>query len=346
MPSRSLITIALLIVLVEILVIGFIVNSVQKNLVEGLIAQNIEKERVIVAQVARSLEQDVKTVHDKLYLLAQRADIATGSKLDCQNEIEYAFPLLKSHAANLLRTDKKGDIYCAINKDSIGINVLGNADFKQMFEDPEHKSIIHRTAFSTVSNQYVIGVHVPVYSRDGKEFLGSLGGAIYLSELGEKYLKNLTLPKQGDMTLVDDNGDLLYAPSPESQKYIGKNLLAEEILALMPDATVKEKYVTLVKELLSEVKQGRTGISRYNNPPEPEKLSVYYPVKVSDERYWAVAMNVPVEDITRQIDDSSLISGFKSFSALFIAMVAVILVTQIGLFSYLISNSRKTRNDQ
>lgn len=339
MPAnRNLLVVAVIIIVAELLMILFVIDASRKKLIEGLITQGIQKQRIASAQVAKTLEEDHQGIHDRLSLLAQHPSILIGSPAQCQVELAKAARFMESRVDNLIRTDKQGNIDCAQNKEAVGINVFGDEDFKTLFANPgtreTHAHIMHRVTFSSVSKQYVVGMHMARFSDEG-EFLGSLGGAIYISKLGEKYFQDFEGAERSRVSLVDDNGDLLFSANPKAKEVIGKNLLAEEVLKLIPAESSKEKYITLVKELLAEVREGRTGISRYYNLPEPESISVYYPVKVLPNRYWAVAMRVPIQEITEEADQSSLIAGIKGFSALFIATIAIVLITQISLFIYL-----------
>lgn len=343
--KSNLLIIALLIVLAELLMVAFVVDAVKQRLVGGLISQESEKDRIIAHQITRSIDEDIKNVQDKLLLISQKPEVSIGNAAACQAQLEKVFEVLQSKVTNLVRIGRDGKIYCALNKNAIGVDVLANKTFKGMFDDAEHKPILHRATFSSISNQFVAGIHIPVFSEK-KEFLGTIGGVIYLSELEEKYFKNLVLYERGELTLIDDNGDILY--NPKSKELIGKNLLSDEIVSQLEEEG-RGEYKKQMQQVLADISGNRNSVVRYRYSPEPEKLAIFYPFEILPGRHWAAVVTVPIDDIVEQLDKSSLVSGLKSFSTLLYAMIAIILVTQVSLFGYLIShvqrNSKEVGND-
>lgn len=332
--NKNMLAIAFLIIIAELLVITFIIDATKNKIRESLITGAYEKEKTIAAATAKSLEQDLLAIADMLSLVAQSQAIQTGNASSCQEKLDEVFPVISKKIANLVRINEKGDIYCAVNRASIGINMLTNEDLKKLIKDPVPLPVLHRVVFSPVSNKYVAGIHVPVFTEKG-DFKGSIGGAIYFDELEKKYFKDIVLLERGRLFLLDDNGDVLYHPA--YPQIVGKNLLSKELLALMPEAQ-RSDFKNQLEQILADIQKNKVGFARYNYPPEPERIAVYHPVAIFENRHWAVVVTVPVEDIINQVDKDSLIAGFTNFSALAIATVAVVLITQISLFVYLIAH--------
>lgn len=332
MVNRQLLAVAFFIVMVELLVITLIVDATKNKIFDSLIVSRFDTEKTLASQVAHSLEEDLLGVQDMLQLAALTPGIQTGNAEVCQKELDRVFPVIEKKIANLVRINSDGGIYCAVNRASIGINVLVNEDLKNLIQAPEHRPVIHRVIFSPVSNKNVVGIHVPVFTSSG-QFKGSIGGVVYIDELEEKYFKDFQVLKRGRLMLLDDNGDVLYHPVfPE---LVGKNLLSEEIQAQIVD---RESYKNQVGKVLKDVKSNRPSFISYHYPPNPEMIAAYYPVEILPDRHWVVVVAVPVEDIIDQVDEDTLIAGFKNFTILSIGMVAVVLLTQIVLFAYLITH--------
>lgn len=331
-PSKKLFVVAFVIVTVEIITIIFLIYITRNKISENLIAQKIKTEQTIVSQLSKSLKNDLSSVESMLNLIALNPEIQSDRANDCQKKLSQVFPVIEKKIANLVRINKEGTIYCAVNRASIGIDVLKNQDLNKFIKSPEHKPILHRIVLSPVSNKYVAGLHVPVLSVNG-EFKGSIGGVIYFDELKEKYFKDFKLLETGYLILIDDNGDILY--HQKSPDFVGKNLLSEETLKLIPE---REGYKKQVEEVLVNIRQNKPSFVRSSFKPYPEMVSSYYPVEIFSDRHWAVVVTVPVKEIENQVDESSFISGFKNFTILTLAMISIILITQIMLFFYLIKH--------
>ena len=335
MGQKKLLAIAFIIVIVELLLIMFLVDATKNKISQSLILNAYEVDKQLAAQISRSLEQDLKSVQNKLSLIALFPEIQTGSSESCNKKLDQVFPLVEGKVANLVRINEKGELYCAINRESIGINVLENEDLKKIILAPEHKPVLHRVVLSSVSNKYVAGIHVPVFSGGG-HFRGSIGGVVYFDELKNKYFKDFTLLESGRVMLIDDNGDVLYHPT--SPELVGKNLLSDEIVNQLSELD-REDYKRQLEQVLDSIRHNVAGTADYQ--PNSEMIAAYHPVEILEDRHWAVVVMIPIEEIVNQVDKDPLIAGFKNFSALAMAMIATVLITQISLFVYFISHLNK-----
>src|SRR3990167_8495199 len=334
MGQKKLLAIAFIIVIVELLLIMFLVDATKNKISQSLILNAYEVDKQLAAQISRSLEQDLKSVQNKLSLIALFPEIQTGSSESCSKKLDQVFPLVEGKVANLVKINEKGELYCAINRESIGINVLENEDLKKIILAPEHKPVLHRVVLSPVSNKYVAGIHVPVVSQG--VFEGSIGGVVYFDELKDKYFKDFTLLESCRVMLIDDNGDILHNPTfPEM---VGKNLLSDEIVNQLSELD-REDYKRQLEQVLDGIRHNVAGTADYQ--PNSEMIAAYHPVEILEDRHWAVVVMIPIEEIVNQVDKDPLIAGFKNFSALAMAMIATVLITQISLFVYFISHLNK-----
>ncbi len=336
MPKNTkLIFTVFTIVVVEIALIVFLARAIKDKLNSSFLASEIENQQTFARNLAKHIEDDIAGINDKLSLMTQRTEIASGGATECNRELAESFEILGSKVANLVRVNAKGVIYCAINKDAIGIDVTENEDLKKLFGDPSHPAVVHRITFSPVSNQYVAGLHIPVYDANGK-FAGSLGGVIYFSEIEEKFFRGLASGNK-NLTLIDDNGDILHTKSSD---YIGKNLLSDEILKLIPE-NMKEEYLRLIKQALLDASEGRSVTLHSKYTSEPERVAVYYPITLTPGRHWLLSISIPVSEITNQLNRNPFVSGLSNYLVLVIGIIAVVLLTQFYLFYFLMGHLKK-----
>jgi hypothetical protein len=324
-----------IIVLAEVLMIVFLAQEVKKRVDSSLVITEIEKEQNLARQVATNLSDDLTTVQNKLSLISQRPGIMEGTTKECVEEMEKAFPYLGEKVDNLVKVNLKGVVTCSVNKAAIGIDISGNPDIKRMLEDPDHNPAAIRVILSSITKLHASAIYIPVKDARGK-FVGFLGGSIYFEKMGEKYFKEAPQAKKGSLSLIDDNGDILYGAKTE---YIGKNLLSEEILKLVPE-NIKQDYTKLVTGVLEDAKNGKPATLRTELIPGRESLSAYYPVTVVPGRYWLVSASIPVSEITNQLDVDSLIPGYNNFAVMLVGVIALVLITELGLFYYLLAHLR------
>jgi hypothetical protein len=334
--SKQLLGLAFFIIMVEILAIMVMVNATKDKIESGLIDEEFKRELSTASQAAHSLKQDMLGIENLLSLVAQSPEIQSESSDVCNTKLDQVFTILNKKVGNVVRINEKGVIFCAVNRDAIGRNALTDPGIASIIKDPEHKPVLRRITFSDLSNKYVAGIHLPVFNKSGR-FIGTIGGVIYFDELDEKYFKDFTLLDTGTLMLIDDNGDMLYNSTfPE---FVGKNLLSDEVVNQVSD---QEDYQAKTKEVLANVGNNRPSFMRYYDPPQPEMIVTFYPVEMLPGHYWAVGISVPADEVINQLNNDSLIGGFKNFSALAVAMVTIVFVTQICLFLWLISRMPTT----
>ena len=98
-------------------------------------------------------------------------------------------------------------------------------------------------------------------------------------------------------------------------------------------------YKRQLEQVLDSIRHNVAGTADYQ--PNSEMIAAYHPVEILEDRHWAVVVMIPIEEIVNQVDKDPLIAGFKNFSALAMAMIATVLITQISLFVYFISHLNK-----
>jgi len=276
--------------LFAIAVIGLIIialglvftSSAKDNFTKNMVDQYKTQELIIAQEVALVLEGEVKGIREKLDLIARLPEVRDGDTQTCGKKLEEVFVGMKERVTNLGRMNASGIFYCSVNKAAIGIDGKQYAHLKKIIDErkPVLGYVLNNTNPST-------SLHVPIFDENNT-FKGTLGGAIQFSDLQEKYLKDIKFLKQGYVTLLDDNGDLLFHPRPV---FMGKNMWSEE----MQTATKRnEDLNNMVKAVL----QGKSGTASYLFEGKL-KVAAYVPAFVFPDRVWGVVVTVPIEDILK-----------------------------------------------
>lgn len=292
------------------------------TVVRGWVAENVFKqyvaqEVVIANQVAGNLEQEMTSVKDKLAVAALVPAIQTIDA-NCNAKLSELFGVLGSKVGNLGRINAQGVFACSVNKALIGLpgKQLGSY-VTDIFNDPKHEPVLSHTILPPGAT-YAVAMHVPVWNAK-KQFDGTLGGAVYLRDLEEKFLKNVKFASHGFAILFDENGDILFHPKRE---LIGKNLTS-------PEARKVFSNIEGLQRAIAEAKAGRTGSVRYELEGV-EKVAAYRSAAVAANRHWVVMATVPVEDanvVLREVGVDQaywMASGITSLAILLVAFVVVI----------------------
>ncbi len=310
-----------LIALVSIIIIGgYLFSSViQNKIVDNLINQYGDNEAVTVVTLAHTLEQAVKSTQEKLTLVGSIPLVADGTTLECNNLLRYIASTTVTRIGNMGRVTTDGLFHCSLNPALIGVkaNTLGKY-IDDIFNDPEHLPVMSRAVKPPGSNSYVVAVHVPVWGPD-KIFKGTLGGAMYLSDLKEKYLSPVNLPKNASVVVFDDDGTILFHFKSE---FIGKNYGSPEYQALLVNAIPPD-------ELIQQTKDGVSGKIRYSFQGV-QRITAYGPVHVFPGRNWRIAVTIPISGAK---DDIGALNIPQLFFILVLLIVILVIFSSI-LFVY------------
>jgi PAS domain S-box-containing protein len=185
-----------------------------------------QQQAVTAKQTADGLQVQVNAVQDKLNYLAQLKNVQTPSAEQCGSQLDNVLKTLGLNLVNLSRVDAKGIFTCTLNTKLIG--TTGEqyaAAISDITKDSRHQPVMSRMIKPAGSNSYVISVYVPIYDSNSR-FLGALGGDIGLNKLADNYFKTIHIGKTGYVTVIDDNGDIIYS---QTREYIGRNRYEPEL---------------------------------------------------------------------------------------------------------------------
>jgi HAMP domain-containing protein len=310
--------------MVTVMTVGSVVisQSIKNKLSTNLIEQFYLQEELIARQTALTLENYVLNIVDELLIIAQLPELIDGTIEECNAKLEQILGMTQLKVGNLGRVNKEGIFKCSVNKALVGVDAKKLGDYiPKILNDLEHKPVISRAFVPPGTTSYVSAVHVPVYKAD--EFMGTMGGAIYFDELGEKILKDSKPSEKGAVVLVDDDGTILYHPI---KQLVGKNIESEEIQKL-------NNYEHTFKGILDLALKGETGTVQYffNGA---EKIAAFTPVQILPDHVWMAIVTVPLSDI----DDNLLGLGVKKFfNTLMSFEIGLILLTAFLFLWYMIA---------
>jgi len=317
-------TIVLIVSISALVIVGLGTLSnivIKARLANNLLNEYQRQERQVADEVAQNLENNIASVEDKLKLLAAMPEIRDGSADVCNAKLIEAFAVLSTKVGNLGRVGQDGYFRCSINKSLIGLKAerLG-AYIPQIFNDPDHTPVLSRAILPPGADGYVAAVHVPVYDVN-KQFQGTIGGAVYFSELREKYLQNVTFAQNGYVVLLDDNGDILYHPKTE---LIGKNVSSD-------DAKKTLGYSKEFADAMQAAQRGESGNLRYT-VTEGGRLAAFTKAQILPGHHWTVLVSVPVGEASSELARVGVDDAFIWFTivlALAVAMIAVAMMVNL-----------------
>lgn len=266
---------------------------VHEQLTKNLINIYATQQGILATQIAQTLTVEIEQIQTKLRLIAQLPEIMNGDTATCNEKIAFVLTDTSIGVNNVSRVGPDGIFRCSLNQKVIGLRAdTFGAYFTQIFADPAHATVMGRAvkAPGIPGSGYAIGIHVPVWSKSGA-FIGTAGGAIYLSDLEQKYLSNVTLPLNGHVALYDDDGTVLYNYKTE---LIGDNLASPTFQKLVQGGLPPQQSIQGIKD-------GVSG-SRISTFAGITRISAFAPVHVFPGRNWRIAVSVPIEDAESSIE--------------------------------------------
>jgi|GEM_PF-2040574 len=294
--------------------LGALSNSLIKtHLADNLLIEYQGQQHQTAEQIAQNLENNIAGVQDKLNLLAIIPEVRDTEPVACNAKLAEAFSIMNSKVGNLGRVNAAGYFYCSINKALIGVKAekLGSY-IPQIFNDPQHKPVLSRAIIPPGATSYIAALHVPVYDTN-KQFSGTVGGAVYFSELQRKYLKNISSAANGYVALLDDNGDVLYHPK---MQLIGKNIGSPEAKRLLG-------YSATFGTAMAAAQRGESGTIRYTTV-DGERLAVFTKAQILPNHFWTVVVAVPTAEAAAQLSRVGVDSAFIWFTIVLSLSVAMI----------------------
>jgi PAS domain S-box-containing protein len=261
----------------------------QNQVTNRLIDQSAAQQEILAKQVGSSLQQQVNSLEEQLFLISQDPQIQSGTAAECNKRLLEIYNSGAVKIGNLGRVGTDGIFHCSLNTKLIGTRAAALGSYMtDIFADPTHTPVMSRAVKPVGAPSYIIAIHVPVWGPN-HEFLGTLGGAIYLSDLQAKFLVNTPFATGSTMALYDDDGTILYNPKTD---LIGKNIASPEFQALLKNGLPPEKAI-------ADIKNGVSGSLRFGFDNQ-ERISAFVPIEIFPNHRWRIAVAVPVSSIRTQ----------------------------------------------
>jgi signal transduction histidine kinase len=158
-------------------------------------------------------------------------------------------------------------------------------------------------------------MHVPVYNVQ-HQFVGSLGGAVFLKQLSQT-LGKIRFAQTGYASLQDNNGTIIFSHKP---KNIGKNYFSPYIQN-QPGANL----VQLNKAIYS-ARKGVTSNVTYVTTGAVTKIATVIPVTITPGHRWIIIVSVPKTEIAQTFIHSGLNNSFN----VVLAILAIVILIVVG----------------
>ena len=327
--DKKVVTSAWVLGLVSLLLLGewLALNYVQGLVQDNLISNSQREAETRSSQIALLLEVELRNLHEKLNLLSLHPAVSDGNTPECNEAVKEALPRFAPKIGSLNRFDETGLFDCSTISSVIGYK-SATSDFDQLLYDSGHPTFLSRISYSSFSGHYVSAMQVPIIKSG--EFKGSLGGAVYVDELNNRYLQDKNLSGGGSVVLVDDDGNILYS---DNNEIIGKNLLLQED-GLLAGVTLKDTRT--LPEVLEDVFSGENGSVLYDSNNNTY-IASYSSANILPGRKWIVIVIVPQSLAVQALTVSGF--GFYNlnlFAVLMTASVILVIASALVLMSYLV----------
>jgi len=306
-----LVTMATALVVIGLVFVGG--SQIRDWVRQNLFKQYVAREATIARQVVGDLENEIADTQDKLKVAAMIPAVRNPTNAAaCNDTLVAVLNSMESKVGNLGRVSAQDIFVCSVNKALVGTSgsKLGTY-LPEIIADPKHKPVMSHV-ISPPGAGFAVALHVPVQDGTG-QFAGTLGGAIYLKDLQDKLLKNISFGKNGFAIVFDDNGDILYHPQAE---LIGKNLSSPELQKMLTNAPAVQKAV-------ADAVAGHTGTVQYGLNGV-EKVAAYQSAQVLPNHRWVVMATVPVADAADLLKQVGVDQAF--WMAIAMQTLAIILV--------------------
>lgn len=298
---QTIFALTILVVIITELITVFSINSIKTDISNHLIDEYTDQEKIVGDQVSKTLVSEVNNIKNTLQIAMLDNDIRNGTRL-CNDKLEKIVNASEYRIHNLGRVGKDGKFLCSVNAGIIGTSAYNLGQYiSDIFNDPEHKPVMSRIVKVPNLGIYAIAVHFPVYD-DSKNFIGTLGGAIYLDKIGS-FLKDIQIGEGGYISLLDDNLDELYHPETD---LIGQKVDSEKVLALLNN---DHGFIDKVKEATNK----QAGKYKYQFKGI-NKVAVFIPIEIFSGRVWVAVITLPLATAQKIVQDIQLDRDFNIIS--------------------------------
>lgn len=321
MSKRTKLTIFTIVFIIIFIAIGyFIIRQKYYQLQNDLVNQYASEELILATQTAELLQNEITSIQEKLYLIAQIPEIRDGNTQACDKKLQEVLQL-NTHISNIGRVGSDMRFVCSVNKALVGTDAGKLGPYiSEIFNDPNHRPVMSRL-IKVPNGGYAVAMHVPVYN-DKNVFIGTIGGAIYFDEFNQKFRQS-GITENGYTVLQDDDGTIFYHPQA--------NLIGQNRRPKNPQEEATASAIT--KLIIKGSQDGSSDISRYvSSLDNKEKVGAFAPIKISDTRRWMVIVTVPIEDILAK---SLVIETRYAFFYILLLVLACVILLPLFLLIYL-----------
>ena len=279
--SRTVVALAAIIIF-EAIVINFILIAAD----DSHYYETGESQLILTRSIARQIETHVAGTYDKLITISNVPEIRESNTEQCNDKLQELYAQFKLVPSAISRTGKDYVRDCSTIRSVIGSNV-GEYEYAQkIFNDPLHASVMGRALPSIIyKDRYFIPVVVPIFDEN-KKFSGTIGSAVYLDELKEKYF-GTGLAENMRAVIIDDDDIILYHPNKE---LIGKNIYSDVVADFVGDSIAFDK-------LKNGVSAGLSGVTIVDINGT-KHIESYAPASVFAGRRWTVVVTTSVNTTT------------------------------------------------
>jgi len=309
--------------------IGFLTKNTQEGITQAIESQFARSQGYLVKQGAMVFELEIEKIRQQLEILAQDPIIKSGDSGQCSERLKDYYSELDLKIGNIGRVNNEGIVYCGVLDSIIGVDANQYQYISQILNDPNHALVLSRVIDFKYQDhsRYLVAIHVPVYDDDGN-FTGTVGGAIYLDELFENFLKKISFTEESYFIIADDNGDILYHPN---SNLIGHNISEE----LFQETSLRSPGLP---ELFNDSISGKTGNQRYHLEEAEWKLGSYTAIDIFSGRKWIIILTSSIDE------EEKLIQPLLSSLDMQVSLVIVVFVILFSILIFaLIAGNKKLK---
>lgn len=252
--------------------------------------REFNENQLILAQTAsKGISSLLDHYKDNLNYLTKLSDISDHSG-NYQNLLLNFYEEHQEVINAITRVDSNGFICYTYPYDSssIGRNISNQRHIQDVFKT--HKPVIS-DVFLSVQGYYTIALHVPVFKQN--VFTGSLAVLIPIDKLGQLFLDDIGLNKNGHAWIITENNTEIYCRIDGHER---KSFLETT------------GFDTGTKELIEKIKSSYHGYGKSlhqdtndKNKGKPEELYVVYHRFPLGSTYWSILISYDEEVVYKEL---------------------------------------------
>ena len=248
--------------------------------------------KLVAKQTGRLIAEQISSIKDELHVLSESPEIlnAENNQKNCQIKILKTFQHISDKVNNLGRTNSDGVFICSANEKLIGQKAQTYGEFfEQIKKDPLHADVLSRQFSPPQNSGLGSALHAAVVD---KNFKGTVGAGIYFESLGNKFLKDVPFFKNGYITLLDDNGDILYN---DDSWALGKKIWDAQIIERFD---FNSEFIEQTRKSIEMNEKFNTILKQKKNNFFDEKFlsAVLEPINLLPNRRWIIMVIIPFSD--------------------------------------------------